>query len=131
MMSLFQLTNYPTPPYAARIHKKHVGTMMLFTAAWIGWLAIYAGGSTTRVLVSMGVYVFVILALAAPSFLRIRTLCHLLKETEFRICTECGFDLRTLPDEHLCPECGTAYQYDTLVKHWKEWRNTSAVFWPD
>ncbi len=127
-MALLQLTNYPVPPYAARIHRNNLWPILLITAVWIAWLVMYANNSIAIVMFSMAIYIIIVLIFAAPSFLKIIKLCRRLTESEFRICTECGFDLRTLPDRHQCPECGSTYDYDTLKKQWKEWRDTRAPF---
>jgi len=126
---MFRFTNHPTPPYAWRIHRNNLVPILLLTAAWIAWLGFYANNSIAMVLLSMAVYLVIILLCAAPSFLRMRKLCYRLKEAEFRICAECGFDLRTLPDKYQCPECGTDYDYEILTKQWKEWRDMRAPFW--
>jgi len=128
-MSILQFTNHPTPPHANRIHRTNLLPILLVTAVWIAWLAFYADNSIIKVLLSMTVYIVIILIFAAPSFLRVRKLCTRLQKAEFRICTECGFDLRTLPDKYKCPECGTEYDYEILTKQWKEWRNVRAPFW--
>ena len=130
-MPLPRLSNYPVPPYAARIHRINLIPVLVVTAAWIGWLTLYAGNSAYRVFLSMGFYLMAVGVLAAPSVLRIRKLCRRLKEADFRICTGCGFDLRTLPDEYHCPECGLAYEYEIIRKQWKEWRDMRAAWWSD
>lgn len=38
---------------------------------------------------------------------------------DWRICSSCGYSLNGLPDQHLCPECGSGYDYVELVQYWK------------
>ncbi len=128
-MALLQFTNYPVPPHAARIHRTNLLPVLLITGVWIAWLLIYANNSIAIIMLSMAVYIIIVLVFAAPSFLRVIKLCRRLTDAEFRICTECGFDLRTLPDSYQCPECGSAYDYEILKKQWKEWRDMRAPFW--
>jgi hypothetical protein len=36
----------------------------------------------------------------------------------FRVCWQCGYHLRGLPDAGSCPECGTAFDPATLREKW-------------
>ena len=127
-MALLQLTNYPVPPYAAAIQRRNLVPILAMTVVWIAWLSIFANDSLRHFVGSLIVYLAVIAAFTAPTIARLRALWRRVSDSEFRVCTVCGFDLRTLPDQYQCPECGTAYDYETLTKQWKEWCDTRATF---
>lgn len=40
------------------------------------------------------------------------------KEAGGRLCTHCGYDLRSLGDSGACPECGHAFQADRDAEKW-------------
>jgi hypothetical protein len=42
-------------------------------------------------------------------------------EHEGMVCFNCGYYLDTLPDKHICPECGAAYDKPALQARWLEW----------
>lgn len=44
-----------------------------------------------------------------------------LKEQEFRVCLDCGYDLHGLPDAHVCPECSRPYEIAELADSWRDW----------
>jgi hypothetical protein len=44
------------------------------------------------------------------------------KEVEslgFKACLRCRYPLDTFPAEGVCPECGSAYRHEQLVRSWK------------
>ena len=41
----------------------------------------------------------------------------------FRCCTECGYSLHDAPKEGRCPECGSAYEIDAVIRSWQKWLN--------
>jgi hypothetical protein len=44
-----------------------------------------------------------------------------LLENEHLLCLHCGYSLKGLPSEHVCPECGRPYSADTLRQAWRHW----------
>jgi hypothetical protein len=42
-------------------------------------------------------------------------------EHEGMVCFDCGYSLKNLPDKHICPECGAAYEKSALQARWLEW----------
>ncbi len=51
----------------------------------------------------------------------IKALRERLPEHEFMLCLRCGYDLRNLPDSHLCPECGEPFSRAELWDVWTKW----------
>ncbi len=39
---------------------------------------------------------------------------------DYSVCYGCGYDLRGLPEVHLCPECGDDYEMDKLHEAWQK-----------
>ncbi|MFI4882423.1 MAG: hypothetical protein ACIAQU_07550, partial [Phycisphaerales bacterium JB064] len=39
---------------------------------------------------------------------------------DYLLCPDCTYDLRTLDDAGTCPECGRAYEHDTVRAQWAE-----------
>ncbi len=77
-----------------------------------GWILIWAMWSWV---VLFPVWIFVVPRMVARGF------ATMLRAAEYRICMQCGQLLRGLPDRHLCPECGSQYDYDRLAENWKAW----------
>jgi hypothetical protein len=50
-----------------------------------------------------------------------RRLTHQLLANDCLICLSCGYLLHGLPEEHVCPECGTPYRADDLRHAWQHW----------
>jgi len=42
-----------------------------------------------------------------------------LKALDFAVCLDCGYLLRGLPDEHVCPECGRAFRLAEVREAWR------------
>ena len=40
------------------------------------------------------------------------------KANGFKVCVGCRYDLRSLPEEGRCPECGRSYQLKNLARAW-------------
>jgi len=43
-----------------------------------------------------------------------------LRAHEYEICTNCGYSLHGLPEDHDCPECGTAYRVEQIRETWHD-----------
>jgi len=50
-----------------------------------------------------------------------RRFCKWLRKHEYRVCTECGYLLGGLPEEHRCPECGVEYKMEDINQQWQQW----------
>lgn len=46
---------------------------------------------------------------------------RILRKNDCLMCIECGYLLSGLPDDHACPECGTAYVFEETRRRWKDW----------
>lgn len=42
-------------------------------------------------------------------------------DADFRICLNCGYDLRGSSETGNCPECGQRYTYRHLERLWSDW----------
>ena len=42
-------------------------------------------------------------------------------ESDRQVCPRCTYDLRGLPNEHKCPECGSAYDMVVVRSTWLHW----------
>lgn len=40
---------------------------------------------------------------------------------QYKVCTRCTYDLSRSEPEGKCPECGTAFCHEELVRHWTAW----------
>lgn len=38
----------------------------------------------------------------------------------YEACLNCGYDLHNLPEQHKCPECGTAFEIQATRQRWRE-----------
>ncbi|MGD8451369.1 MAG: hypothetical protein PVJ57_06080 [Phycisphaerae bacterium] len=47
-----------------------------------------------------------------------------LREARYRVCMTCGHCLLGLPQQHVCPERGSAYEYERLTHDWRAWLKT-------
>ncbi len=43
-----------------------------------------------------------------------------LRREGYKFCTRCEYNLATLPDEGVCPECGASYNRAMLEAHWEQ-----------
>lgn len=46
------------------------------------------------------------------------------REAGGRVCDQCSYSLRGLPDDSRCPECGRPYRYETMRSTWVHWFGT-------
>ncbi len=46
---------------------------------------------------------------------------------DLALCLRCGYDLNGLPDRHICPECGAAYDLAGTQQRWAYWMTTARV----
>lgn len=46
----------------------------------------------------------------------------------FRVCGQCGYDLRYQPNQGVCPECGVMYDVGLLVPMWRMWIRERATW---
>ena len=49
-----------------------------------------------------------------------RKVRRLLDETDCRLCLNCRYVLKDLPDEGICPECGEGYDLNHLRAEWRD-----------
>lgn len=46
-----------------------------------------------------------------------------LKNHDWQVCMQCGYILEHLSSNQKCPECGEAYDSETIRKYWQAWIN--------
>ena len=51
-------------------------------------------------------------------FARMRTQ---LADNDYLMCLSCAYSLKGLPEEHVCPECGTEYTAEQVRNAWQHW----------
>ncbi len=91
----------------------------IVVGVWCLWMTQghWARGWMWPVLLSL---VFVFFASLAFAFaLRSRTR-RLLKDVDCRLCLNCRYVLRDLPDQGVCPECGEGYDLNYLRAEWRD-----------
>jgi hypothetical protein len=42
-----------------------------------------------------------------------------IRESDYRVCIQCGYSLNGLADDSRCPECGLTYTRDSLIQYWE------------
>jgi hypothetical protein len=57
---------------------------------------------------------------AAYNQLGARRFVGRLEEHDYRLCCFCGYDLRSIPDQGRCPECGEWYDVRVTRKEWTD-----------
>ncbi len=99
-------------------------------AIWIGWL----GSQLASVRGTVGMFDDPLVGVAAGVMLLVsattlsawwrsvtRRHTRILRANSYLMCIECGYLLNGLPDGHACPECGTAYVFETRRRRWEDW----------
>ena len=69
---------------------------------------------------SMVLLVWALIYTVLPRVVFSRLKRHLLTN-DCLVCLSCGYLLHGLPEEHICPECGTSYRIDELRRSWQHW----------
>lgn len=44
-----------------------------------------------------------------------------LADNDYLMCLNCAYSLKGLPEEHVCPECGTEYTAERVRNAWQQW----------
>ena len=52
---------------------------------------------------------------------RERRLVRRVIESDRQVCPRCTYDLRGLPNEHKCPECGSTFELEVVRSTWLHW----------
>jgi len=106
-------------PFEHWAAKAHVVCVVLWFVGMGVLLGTDIAGPRTRHMLwaALGVLVFVF---ALISLYASRSGKRVVRTLDLRICPECSFDLRHLPDNGRCPECGTGYSEFSLRAQWRE-----------
>lgn len=72
-----------------------------------GWVVAMCYGATAIVVARM--------------LLGVRRLKRLARRGGFKLCLNCAYCLRGLPDEGVCPECGKPYDVVKAMNLWRNW----------
>src|SRR3954462_2260124 len=110
----------PRDPRDVRWYKPTISeTMRLMGWRWI-YFAPAAGLimllflSPTAVLLSNLVFVWwklLTIAVVVPAGIAIGIAKNIIRQRTEPFCIHCGYELTTLPDNHVCPECGEPYTF--------------------
>lgn len=57
----------------------------------------------------------------------VRRYARTLRDSDFRVCADCGHALTGLPSEHRCPECGKQFEAEKLREYWMSWLNSAGI----
>jgi len=97
------------------------GRFWLCVWATVGIIAIYEGvtrfGFSTWI--AHGVALINALVVGILVVRHIFRLRHRLRQSDGLLCPQCGYDLRALPEEGACPECGIRYEHAAVRKRWR------------
>ncbi len=112
-----------TPPVIAGAVRLFVSGALACVLGAIAWLVL----RKLQIVPRSGVSRFVPLAMGlAPIVVllpfwhwRVRRLRRALFASRFRLCTRCGYDVSTLGETGICPECGGAYDAEADVALWE------------
>ena len=58
-----------------------------------------------------------------------RRLMKRVRAEGYAVCPVCGYNLRDLPDEHTCPECGLVYHLKVIERVWTDWIHICEFRW--
>ncbi|MCE9620498.1 MAG: hypothetical protein K8R92_11420 [Planctomycetes bacterium] len=69
-------------------------------------------------ILAMAIFAVAFTAIVSRRDLRLRVKAE---QCGGRMCTACEYELTHAPDSGTCPECGTPYSIDEVVRAWTEW----------
>ncbi len=77
----------------------------------------------TRISPFAGLLPMFAIGIAAPLVFghRARRFKKHVKERDYQLCINCGYDLVGLPQEYRCPECGGQYNMPEVKEAWQKW----------
>ncbi|HLQ18358.1 MAG TPA: hypothetical protein VK146_05200, partial [Tabrizicola sp.] len=92
---------------------------------WVGFAGLPLGIATYEIVGEPGWALALILlapvVAAVLAGLKFGDLMQRVEEANFKVCTECGYDLQAHPPAGTCPECGRKYVIASNIMLWKNW----------
>jgi predicted RNA-binding Zn-ribbon protein involved in translation (DUF1610 family) len=58
-----------------------------------------------------------------------RRLAKEVAAAQFQVCTTCSYQLTGLPENHVCPSCGTPYSLGAIRAVWRDWFSRTLGGW--
>jgi hypothetical protein len=94
--------------------------LLLYRFLIMRWARIPHAGWFWHLLNLLALFCFLLVPVFYPRR-AIRALRSEVLRSDYKICLGCGYFLRGLPDEHVCPECGAPYEIAALRRAWQHW----------
>jgi hypothetical protein len=91
--------------------------MLPLVLLFVAWPFVMSGGRSPWY--SLAVPLALLLALLGIGFLGRRQDAREIARAGFRACLRCRYDLRNLPPEGQCPECGRPYSHEHSERSWR------------
>ncbi len=121
----------PPPPVVVKAEQKEQQVVALGLVLLIitGVAAItFWGVKTQPYVVLAGIAVFVVGDKAWRQFGAsvVSRLCREARENDGYLCLHCGYNLKGLPDQHRCPECGNPFDIEDVKEKWTAYLTASS-----
>lgn len=112
------------PPVKSRWEARVAGVIQygLSSGVVVAFFLVWGLPGSTRALVGPLLIGAVLVIIIVPRVLKRRAyrMQHkALRRIDFQVCPYCRYDLRELPPQGVCPECGVKFDPGSLERHWR------------